>query len=147
MRGGRLYLLARPCPHACHHHPALAVTDAAWPHRVHPSAPPLRPTLQCLGILSSPHETPPRPLWPPMNTPRRLRAAPRVRCRAVAWASHLFGRWLGRLHARYPCPPGGLRSVDGATAGMRLSRGTPPGAVPRRHGPAPEAGGRTPLDP
>ena len=46
-----------------------------------------------------------------------------------------------------PCPPGGLRSVDGATAGVRLSRGTPPGAVPRRHGPAPEAGGRTPLDP
>src|SRR5512133_3013306 len=112
MRGGRLYLLARPCPHACHHHPALAVTASAWPHRGHPSAPPLRPALQGLGIRSSPPTTPPRPLWPPMNTPLRLRAAPYVRGRAVAWASHLVGRWLGRLHARSPCPPGGLRSVD-----------------------------------
>src|SRR5262245_49526568 len=48
-RGGRLSLLARPWTHARHHHPALSVTDAAWPHRVHPSAPPLRHTLQCLS--------------------------------------------------------------------------------------------------
>jgi hypothetical protein len=147
MPGGRLYLLARPCPHAGPHPPALSVTDAAGPHRVHPSAPPLRPTLQCLGLRSSPPQPPPRPLWSPMHTPLRLRAAPYVRCRAVAWASHLGGRWCGRLQARYPGPPGGLRSVDGATAGMRRARGPPPGAVPRRHGPAPTAGGRPPLAP
>ena len=106
-----------------------------------------RASVQCVSLLSSPRETPPRPLWTPVDTPLRLRAAPCVRCRAVARASHLFGRWLGLLHARYPCPSGGLWSVDGATAGVRLSRGTHSGAVPRRHGPAPEAGGRTPLDP
>jgi hypothetical protein len=96
------------------------VTDAAGPPRVHPSAPPLRPTRQCIGILASPHETPPRPLWPPVHTPLRLRAAPRVRWRAGARASHLLGRGLGRLHARSPCPPGGGRSVDGATAVLRV---------------------------
>ena len=41
-------------------------------------------------------------------------------------------------------PPERVRSVDRATAGVRLACGTPPGPVPCRHRGAPQAGGRAP---
>jgi hypothetical protein len=45
------------------------------------------------------------------------------------------------------CPPGRVRPIDRAAAGVRLSRGAPPGALPCGHRCAPEAGGRTPPHP
>jgi hypothetical protein len=42
---------------------------------------------------------------------------------------------------------GRLRPADGAAAGVRLSRGAPPGAVPCGHWGAPEAGRRPPPHP
>ena len=38
------------------------------------------------------------------------------------------------------CPPGRVRPINGAAAGVRRSRGPPPGAVPCGHRGAPEAG-------
>ena len=116
------------------------------PRRV-PSCPPLRHPLPGLGLRSSPHDTPPRPLGPSGNPPLRLRAAAPVRYRGVAWASDLAGRGCGRLHAREPGPPEGLRSGHAAMANRRRGRGPLPGAVPCWHGPVVKAGGRPPLDP
>jgi hypothetical protein len=44
-------------------------------------------------------------------------------------------------------PPGRVRPVDGAAAGVRRSRGAPVGAVPCQHRGAPQAHRRTPADP
>jgi hypothetical protein len=67
------------------------------------------------------------------------------------------GRWPGHrtflvdgagcAMPRYPCLTGRLWPADGAATWVRLSRGATAGAIPRRHGTAPEAGGRTPLPP
>src|SRR5918999_5537413 len=52
----RLYLLARPRTDAGHDHPALPLTDAARPYRGPPSAASVRPTVQRVGLLSSPRQ-------------------------------------------------------------------------------------------
>jgi hypothetical protein len=60
----------------------------------------------------------------------------------MAWPSHLFGRWLGMLHARYSGLTKGVWPADAATAWVRLSRRPAPGAVPCRQRCASQAGGR-----
>lgn len=59
VRGGWLHQLARPRTYARHDHPALPVTDSAWPYRVQPFAASIGLTVQRAGLLSGPHETPP----------------------------------------------------------------------------------------
>ncbi len=44
-------------------------------------------------------------------------------------------------------PPGRVRPIDGAAAGVRVSHGAPPRAVPCGHRGAPHAGGRAPPHP
>jgi hypothetical protein len=67
----------------------------------------------------------------------------------------------GRWHGHRPCfvdgsggsmpespgPPGRVRPIDGAAAGVRLPHGPPPRAVPCGHRHAPEARGRAPPAP
>ncbi len=84
---------------------------------------------------------------PPPRALRQRGAASCLGRRAVAGSSYLFRRWLGLLHARYSGLTGRVRPADGAAAGVRLSRRPAPGAVPRGHRSAPEAGGRTPPHP
>jgi hypothetical protein len=90
VRGGWIHQLARPRTYARHDHPALPVTDSAWPHRVQPFAASVGLTVQRVGLLSGPHETPPQPLPTPIDTPLRLGVPPLSRCGAVAWPSYFF---------------------------------------------------------
>jgi hypothetical protein len=76
---GGLYLLARPRADARDHHPALPATDAARPCGVQPRAASVGCAMQRLGLLASPHETPPPPLWAPVDPPLHFRTVPPIR--------------------------------------------------------------------
>ena len=140
-------LLARPRAHARHHWAALPVADAAGEHRVPPSAPSVGLTVDGGGRRSSPRQTPGPLLCPPLRALRPRRAAVRLGRRAVAGSSPRSRRGLGRREARYACPPGRVRPIDRAAAGVWRARGAPPGALPCRPRGAPAAGGRTPPHP
>ncbi len=142
MSGDRVERLARPRPHASHHHPLLPLADAAWPHRLPSSAPSVGLAVPCGGVRSGPRQTPVAPLRAPPRAFQQRGAAVRLGRRAMAWPSHVSRRWLGRLHARYACLTNGVRPADGATAGVRRSRGPALGAVPCGDRCAPEARGR-----
>src|SRR5262245_23179841 len=77
-RGG-LYLLARPRADARDHDPALPAPDAAREHRLQPFAASVGFAIQRLGLLSSPLETPPRPLRAPVDSPLHVRTIPYIR--------------------------------------------------------------------
>jgi hypothetical protein len=102
VRGGWLHQLARTRAHARHDHPTLLATDSARQHCLQPLAASVGVTVQCIGLLSGPHATPPRPLGTPGDTPLGLRAAP-----------HSSGRVLNPRHpladscqgTNYSCAP------------------------------------------
>ncbi len=70
--------MARPRPDAGHHRPAVPTADSAWQYCLQPYSPSVGLTVQCGGLLSSPHQTPAALFCPPLGALRQRGAAIRL---------------------------------------------------------------------
>ena len=138
--------LARARARPGRHGPPVRAADPARQHGLRPRATAGRRPCQRRGVRPGPRPLAVGRFGAPAPGRRRSPARPDPRRRSVARSSHLPGRRVERVDARYARVANALRPARHAEARMRLPGHACAGVVPRRHRPADPGRGRAASD-